>query len=86
MVPYLCLPSPPSPELDLAPNVFIASASVSCAFGESDPRLIPAESNLFIICFTDSGSIFDLSLRYLTFNRSLNIAGGLLSTRSEYSL
>ena len=39
-MPYLCFPSPPSPEFDLAPSVFIASARVSCAFGDNDPRNI----------------------------------------------
>ena len=84
-MPYLCFPSPPSPEFDLAPSVFIASARVSCAFGDNDPRLIPAESNLLIIFSTDSISL-TLLLVCFTLNKSLSIAGGLLSTRLEYSL
>ena len=67
----LCLfeSSPPSPELDLAPNSFIASASVSCATGDNAPRLIPAESKRFSIFLVDStllksmGFKLDLILR-----------------------
>ncbi len=39
--------SPPSPEFDRPPIRFIATASVSCASGESAPRLIaPVEKRL----------------------------------------
>ena len=84
-MPYLCLPSPPSPELDLAPKAFIASASVSCAFGDKEPKLIPAESNLLIIFSNFSGSLVIFFFECFNFKRSLNIAGGLLSTKDLYS-
>ena len=83
---YLSFASPPSPELDLEPREFIASANVSCAFGDNAPKLIPAESNLFKIFFLDSTLLIFTFLEDLIFKISLNIAGGLLSTRLEYSL
>ena len=85
-MPYLSLASPPSPELDLEPKLFIASAKVSCAFGERAPKLIPAESNLFKIFLLDS-TFVNCVVFFENFipRISLSIAGGLLSTRSAYS-
>ena len=83
---YLSFASPPSPEFDLDPSEFIASANVSWAFGDNAPRLIPAESNLFNIFLLASTSFISiLFLDFLIPRISLNIAGGLLSTRSAYS-
>ena len=83
---YLSLASPPSPEFDLEPSEFIASAKVSCALGDNAPKLIPAESNLFKIFLLDSTfSIFMPFLGVFIFKMSLSIAGGLLSTKSAYS-
>ncbi len=82
-VPCLDLASPPSPELDLAPNEFIASARVSCASGDKAPKLIPAESNLLRIA--DIGSTFSRlrdGFEDCSCNKSLNIEGFLLLTKS----
>ena len=86
-VPYLSFASPPSPEFDLPPIEFIASARVSWAFGDNEPKLIPAESNLFRICFC--GSTFDfLIFGFLLLNskRSLSMETGLEFTKLEYFL
>ena len=81
-MPYLSDASPPSPEFDLAPKAFIASAKVSWALGDIAPKLIPAESNLVKIFFSDSTFLRSIFMLFeLTSSKSLSIAGGLESTR-----
>ena len=86
LVPYLSLASPPSPELERAPILFIASAKVSWASGDKAPRLIPAESNFLSI--DETGITFACFNFFGYFNaiKSLNIAGVRRFTKSAYSL
>ena len=64
IVPYLEVSSPPSPELLLAPIVFIASARHSCASGDIEPILIAADENLLNI--SDSGSTLSILIGSLS--------------------
>ena len=48
--------SPPSPVLERAPRLFIAIASVSCASGEIEPRLIAPVANRLTISLDGSTS------------------------------
>ena len=81
---YLLICSPPSPELERPPIVFMAIASASCASGDKAPNDIPAVSNLLTILFDDSTLLTSIDLVRLFFisNRSLKKLG-FLSLISE---
>src|SRR5579859_3543970 len=53
---YLTASSPPSPELDLPPSLFIAIASVSCASADREPYDIAPVTNLLTIALAGSTS------------------------------
>ena len=78
-MPYLFGSSPPSPEFDLQPKPFIAVARVSCAIGDIEPKLIPAESNRGKIASIGStSSIFMGFLFEFNLKKSLIAKGFLL--------
>ena len=61
-MPNLSLSSPPSPEFDCPPILFIAMAIVSCASGEIEPKLIAADANLLKI--SSFGSTSEISIDF----------------------
>ena len=76
--------SPPSPESDRAPILFIAIDNVSCASGLSAPREIPGASRRFLISVMLSTSSTDTGTRRsrLKSSRSRNATGGCRRTAS----
>ena len=54
--------SPPSPELDIVPSPFSASAIVSCASGESEPSDIAPPTKCFTIESTGSINVASVEL------------------------
>ena len=83
----LFLSSPPSPELERPPKVFIAIARASCASGDKAPKDIPAVSNLWNIFLIDSTFVIEIFLEVdFKDNKSLIKLGFLPLTRSAYFL
>src|SRR3989339_1078944 len=69
--------SPPSPVLDLPPIRFIASAIVSCAPREIEPKLMAPVANLLRISLADSTSDMGMGFVFVNVNRLRSVVGFL---------
>ena len=84
IVKYRFLSSPPSPELDIPPILFIAIAIVSCDSGLSAPMDMPPVKNLLQISgMASTYSIGIGALALSNVNRSLRAVGGLFANSSS---
>ena len=79
--------SPPSPESDFDPILFMAMERVSCASGLSAPKEIPGATNLFLIWWADwMSSILAFVLKDLKLNKSLILIGCVSPNNLVYFL